>query len=69
MEINLLRLISLYRVKLFGRHFLDELESDVERKKVVDNIVEALEVVGRRQHDGAFTVNYVRLRFMAQKLA
>lgn len=55
------------RIQLFGANFLDELKSDPEREDAVTNVVEALEGVGRRQHDGAFTVNYVRLRFIAQK--
>ena len=55
------------RIRLFGAHFLEELKSDPEREDAVTNMVEALEGVGRRQHDGAFTVNYIRLRFIAQK--
>jgi hypothetical protein len=55
------------RVKLFGASFLDELKSDGERDDAVTNVVEALEGVGRRQHDSGFTINYIRLRFVAQK--
>jgi hypothetical protein len=58
---------GLCRIKLFGANFLDELKSDAARDKAVNNVVEALEGVGRRQHDDAFTVNYVRLRFIARK--
>ena len=54
------------RVRLFGANFLDELPSN-ERENSVANVVNALEGVGRRQHDGAFIINYIRLRFEAQK--
>ncbi|OXV05565.1 hypothetical protein Egran_06667 [Elaphomyces granulatus] len=54
-------------VQLFGANFLEELKSDSEREEAVKNVVEALEGVGRRQHDGGFSINYIRLRFEAQK--
>ncbi|KAI0883674.1 S-adenosyl-L-methionine-dependent methyltransferase [Annulohypoxylon maeteangense] len=54
-------------VRLFGADFLALLPSDDEREAAVKEVVEILEGVGRRQHDGAFTVNYIRLRFVAQK--
>ena len=54
-------------MKLFGANFKETLNSDKEWEDAVHNIVEALEGVGRRQHDQAFTVNYVRLRFVAKK--
>ncbi|MCJ1465436.1 hypothetical protein MMC07_004054 [Pseudocyphellaria aurata] len=54
-------------IQLFGGNFLDELKSDPERDEAVTNVVEALEGVGRRQHDSGFIVNYIRLRFVAQK--
>ncbi|KAI2637676.1 S-adenosyl-L-methionine-dependent methyltransferase [Hypomontagnella submonticulosa] len=53
-------------VRLFGAEFL-RLLSDDQREAAVKEVVQVLEGVGRRQHDGAFTVNYVRLRFVAQK--
>jgi len=54
-------------VKLFGANFRQELKSDEEWEDAVKNVVEALEGVGRRQHDQGFIVNYIRLRFIAQK--
>ncbi|KAI3326818.1 S-adenosyl-L-methionine-dependent methyltransferase [Xylariaceae sp. AK1471] len=54
-------------VRLFGANFLEILPSQDQRDAAVKEIVEVLESVGRRQHDGAFTVNYIRLRFVAQK--
>jgi hypothetical protein len=55
------------RIKLFGANFLDELKSDLDREDAVTSIVDALEGVGRRQHDSGFAINYIRLRFVAQK--
>ncbi len=55
------------RVRLFGANFLEILTTPEQRDKAVKEVVEVLEGVGRRQHDGAFTVNYIRLRFVAQK--
>lgn len=55
-------------VRLFGAKFLDELPSD-NRKDAITSIVNVLEGVGRRQHDNAFTINYIRLRFEAKKPA
>lgn len=43
------------------------LATDELRESAVDEVAEVLEGVGRRQHDGAFTINYIRLRFIAQK--
>lgn len=54
-------------MRLFGADFLALLASDDQREAAVKEVVEVLEGVGRRQHDGAFTVNYIRLRFVAQK--
>jgi hypothetical protein len=54
------------RVRLFGANFLDALPID-EREDAITNVANALEGVGRRQHDGAFTINYIRLRFEADK--
>jgi hypothetical protein len=54
------------RVRLFGANFLDALPID-EREDAITNVANALEGVGRRQHDGAFTINYIRLRFEARK--
>ncbi|KAI1206723.1 S-adenosyl-L-methionine-dependent methyltransferase [Annulohypoxylon truncatum] len=54
-------------VRLFGADFLALLPSDDQREAAVREVIEVLEGVGRRQHDGAFTVNYIRLRFVAQK--
>ncbi|KAI0871704.1 S-adenosyl-L-methionine-dependent methyltransferase [Hypoxylon argillaceum] len=54
-------------VRLFGANFLEILPTPEQRDTAVKEVVEVLEGVGRRQHDGAFTVNYVRLRFVAQK--
>ena len=56
------------RVRLFGAKFLDELPSD-NREDAITSIVNVLEGVGRRQHDNAFTINYIRLRFEAKKPA
>ena len=55
------------RIKLFGANFREALDSDEEWEAAVDSAVTALEAVGRRQHDGAFIVNYIRLRFEARK--
>ncbi|KAI1080206.1 S-adenosyl-L-methionine-dependent methyltransferase [Whalleya microplaca] len=54
-------------VRLFGANFLELLPAEAQRDAAVEEVVQVLEGVGRRQHDGAFTVNYVRLRFVAQK--
>ncbi|KAI2627562.1 S-adenosyl-L-methionine-dependent methyltransferase [Hypoxylon sp. NC1633] len=54
-------------VRLFGADFLALLSTQSQRDAAVEEIVQVLEGVGRRQHDGAFTVNYIRLRFVAQK--
>ncbi|EKG14428.1 Methyltransferase type 11 [Macrophomina phaseolina MS6] len=54
-------------VRLFGAPFLDLLATDELRESAVAEVAEVLEGVGRRQHDGAFTINYIRLRFVAQK--
>jgi hypothetical protein len=63
----LIYLYLLDRIKLFGANFREVLGSDQEWEEAVDDVVAALESVGRQQHNGAFTVNYVRLRFVAQK--
>ena len=55
------------RIKLFGAQFLKELKEH-EIEDAVANIAAALEAVCRRQ-DGAFTLNYIRLRFIAQREA
>lgn len=39
------------------------------REDAITSIVNVLEGVGRRQHDNAFTINYIRLRFEAKKPA
>ncbi|KAI1392348.1 S-adenosyl-L-methionine-dependent methyltransferase [Hypoxylon trugodes] len=54
-------------VRLFGADFLSLLATEGQREVAVREVVQVLEGVGRRQHDGAFTVNYIRLRFVAQK--
>ncbi|KAI6094001.1 S-adenosyl-L-methionine-dependent methyltransferase [Hypoxylon rubiginosum] len=54
-------------VRLFGANFLELLPTQDQRDAAVKEVVQVLEGVGRRQHDGAFTVNYIRLRFVAQK--
>ncbi|KAH7361369.1 S-adenosyl-L-methionine-dependent methyltransferase [Pyrenochaeta sp. MPI-SDFR-AT-0127] len=54
-------------VRLFGASFLDLLATDELRDAAVAEVAEVLECVGRRQHDGAFIINYIRLRFVAQK--
>ena len=56
-----------YRIKLFGAEFRKVVASDNEWESVVNDAAQALEAVGRRQHDGAFIINYIRLRFEAQK--
>ena len=60
-------MLTFIRIKLFGANFREVLGSDEEWNDAVANIAEALEGVGRRQHDQAFVVNYIRLRFVAQK--
>lgn len=57
----------LIRVRLFGAPFLDVLATEELRESAVAEVAEVLEGVGRHQHDGAFTINYIRLRFVAQK--
>ncbi|KAI0013830.1 S-adenosyl-L-methionine-dependent methyltransferase [Xylariaceae sp. FL0662B] len=54
-------------VRLFGANFLELLPTEDQRDSAVKEVVQVLEGVGRRQHDAAFTVNYIRLRFVAQK--
>lgn len=54
-------------VRLFGAPFLDLLATEELRESAVGEVAQVLEGVGRRQHDGAFTINYIRLRFVAQK--
>lgn len=56
-----------YRICLFGEPFLALLPTTEARDAAVKHAVEVLEAVGRQQHDGSFTVNYIRLRFVAQK--
>ena len=55
------------RIKLFGDPYRNVLKTEDEWESAIDNIVQALEGAGRRSHDGAFCVNYVRLRFVARK--
>ncbi|KAI1761212.1 S-adenosyl-L-methionine-dependent methyltransferase [Hypoxylon sp. FL1150] len=54
-------------VRLFGANFLELLPTQEQKDAAVNEVVQVLEGVGRRQHDGAFTVNYIRLRFAARK--
>lgn len=56
-----------YRIRLFGEPFLQLLPTTEARDAAVKHAVDVLEAVGRQQHDGSFTVNYIRLRFVAQK--
>ncbi|MCJ1442459.1 MAG: hypothetical protein MMC23_002954 [Stictis urceolatum] len=53
-------------VRLFGAPFKEVLEGEEEWTEVVEEVVQALEGVGRRV-DGGFMVNYVRLRFVARR--
>lgn len=55
------------RVRQFGASFFDLLGTDELRDAAVTEVSEVLEGVGRRQHDGAFVINYIRLRFVVQK--
>lgn len=59
--------LHLPRIKLFGENFLEKLPTAETREAAVDHAVSVLEAVGRQQHNGSFTVNYIRLRFVAQK--
>ncbi|KAI9925475.1 hypothetical protein ASPWEDRAFT_41570 [Aspergillus wentii DTO 134E9] len=54
-------------IRLFGEHFLQLLPTVEARDAAVKHAVDVLEAVGRQQHDGSFTVNYIRLRFVAQR--
>ncbi|KAB8224752.1 hypothetical protein BDV33DRAFT_199424 [Aspergillus novoparasiticus] len=54
-------------IRLFGEPFLELLPTTEARDAAVKHAVDVLEAVGRHQHDGSFTVNYIRLRFVAQK--
>ncbi|KAE8343867.1 hypothetical protein BDV24DRAFT_161168 [Aspergillus arachidicola] len=54
-------------IRLFGEPFLELLPTTSARDAAVKHAVDVLEAVGRHQHDGSFTVNYIRLRFVAQK--
>ncbi|KAJ5484635.1 S-adenosyl-L-methionine-dependent methyltransferase [Penicillium expansum] len=54
-------------IRLFGEPFLALLPTTEARDAAVKHAVEVLEAVGKQQHDGSFTVNYIRLRFVAQK--
>lgn len=56
-----------YRIRLFCEPFLQVLPTVEARNAAVKHAVDILEGVGRHQHDGSFTVNYIRLRFVAQK--
>lgn len=56
-----------YRIRLFGKPFLKLLQTTEARDAAVKHAVDVLEAVGRQQHDGSYTVNYIRLRFVAQK--
>ena len=57
-----------YRIRLFGKTFLKLLQTTEARDAAVKHAVDVLVAVGRQQHDGSYTVNYIRLRFVAQKL-
>ncbi|KAJ5413563.1 S-adenosyl-L-methionine-dependent methyltransferase [Penicillium sp. CMV-2018d] len=54
-------------IRLFGEPFLGLLSTTEARDAAVKHAVDVLEAVGRQQHDGSFTVNYIRLRFVARK--
>ncbi|KAE8382846.1 S-adenosyl-L-methionine-dependent methyltransferase [Aspergillus bertholletiae] len=54
-------------IRLFCEPFLQVLPTVEARDAAVKHAVDVLEGVGRNQHDGSFTVNYIRLRFVAQK--
>ncbi|KAJ6001184.1 S-adenosyl-L-methionine-dependent methyltransferase [Penicillium waksmanii] len=54
-------------IRLFGEPFLELLPTTQARDAAIKHAVDVLEAVGRQQHDGSFTVNYIRLRFVAQK--
>ncbi|OGM43897.1 methyltransferase [Aspergillus bombycis] len=54
-------------IRLFCEPFLQVLPTVEARNAAVKHAVDVLEGVGRHQHDGSFTVNYIRLRFVAQK--
>lgn len=54
-----------YRILLFDEPFLGLLQT-TETCEHPSHVADILETVGR-QHDGFFTVNYIRLRFVVQK--
>ncbi|KAE8350443.1 S-adenosyl-L-methionine-dependent methyltransferase [Aspergillus coremiiformis] len=54
-------------IRLFGEPFLQLLPTVEARDAAVKHAVDILEAVGRNEHDGSFMVNYIRLRFVAQK--
>ncbi|KAK6826618.1 hypothetical protein RU639_005503 [Aspergillus parasiticus] len=54
-------------IRLFGEPFLELLPTTEARDAAIKHAVDVLEAVGRHQHDGSLTVNYIRLRFVAQK--
>jgi hypothetical protein len=55
-------LIILNRLRLFGGNFLDEIPINKRGR-----YYKRRKSVSRRQHDGGFTVNYIRLLFEAEK--
>lgn len=54
------------RIRLFGANFFELLDEE-KKEKAIRQVVDVLEAVGRRQHDGSFGVNYIRLRFIARR--
>ncbi|CAI7655245.1 unnamed protein product [Penicillium viridicatum] len=54
-------------IRLFGEPFLGLLPTTKTRDAAVKHAVVVLEAVERQQHEGSFTVNYICIRFFAQK--
>jgi trans-aconitate methyltransferase len=54
-------------IRLFGDPYLSLLKTDKEKEEVIQECAEVLEHVGRRQ-DGAFILDYIRIRYVARKV-
>ncbi|KAB8229178.1 uncharacterized protein BDW43DRAFT_315162 [Aspergillus alliaceus] len=54
-------------IRPFEKPFLQILPTVEARDAAVKHTIDVLEADGRHQHDRSFTVNYIRLRFVAQK--